>query len=258
VPDFDVTKPSIARVYDYVLGGKDNFAADRAMAEQVVAMVPSIPPTVRENREVVARAVRWAAEAGISQFIDLGCGLPTEPSTHQSAREIVPGARVAYVDNDPVVINHLMAQLGKDQETVVVDGDVADTQAILGKVRGHIDLSRPVCLVIGALLHFYDAEAARDLAGRYTAALAPGSYCAASVLAAAPGPDTDQLISFYSSGTHPAYLHSVADFAGFFGDLDLVPPGVADARTWRPGWESVPDPDPRGTWMYAGMGRKNG
>ena len=190
--DFDPKRPSIARVYDCFLGGKDNFEADRAVADQLAAMAPAIPLAVRENRELVARAVRWAAEQGVSQFIDLGCGLPTEPSTHQAARDVVPGARVAYADNDPVVASHLTAMLHQDPAAVVVDGDVSDPAAILAAVAGLIDLSRPVCLVMGALLHFYDRESARGLAARYTAALAPGSYAVLSVVAAAPGPDTDR------------------------------------------------------------------
>jgi S-adenosyl methyltransferase len=256
VADFDSAKPSIARVYDYVLGGKDNFAADRDVAEQLVAVAPEIPVVVRENKKLLTGALRWAAEQGIGQFIDLGCGLPTEPSTQRTAQEVVPGARVAYVDNDPVVLTHLSALLHKDASALVVDRDVSDADAVLADVAGFIDLSRPACLLLGALLHFYDPRAARDLAARYAAALAPGSYAVLTVVAAQPGPETDKLIKIYSAGTHAVHFHSAADFASFFGDLELVPPGVADARTWRPGWETVPVPAPRGIWMYAGMARK--
>ncbi|HVT67794.1 MAG TPA: SAM-dependent methyltransferase, partial [Trebonia sp.] len=105
--DFDASKPSIARVYDYLAGGRDNFAADRALADRLVTIAPSVPEAVRENRAMLSRAVRWSAERGIRQFIDLGGGLPTDPGTHQTARLVVPEARVAYVDNDPVVILHL-------------------------------------------------------------------------------------------------------------------------------------------------------
>jgi S-adenosyl methyltransferase len=258
VADFDSKKPSIARVYDYVLGGKDNFAADREVADQLIAIFPELPPAAQENKALLTRAVRWAAEHGISQFIDLGCGLPTEPSTQRSAQEILPGARVAYVDYDPVVLNHLTALLRKDTTALVVDRDVSDAEAVLGDVAALIDLSRPVCVLMGALLHFYEPQAARDLVARYVAALAPGSCVVLTVFAAMPGPDADRLVKIYSSGPHPVRLHSAAEFASFFGDLELVPPGVADARTWRPGWERVPDPEPRGAFLYGGMARVRG
>jgi hypothetical protein len=110
--------------------------------------------------------------------------------------------------------------------------------------------------MMGALLHFYEPQAARDLVARYTAPLAPGSYLVATTFAAAPGTDSDQLIKIYSSGPHQVRNHPVGEFASFFGDLELVPPGVADARAWRPGWDEVPDPAPRGVWAYSGMARK--
>ena len=254
--DFDRNKPSIARVYDYILGGKDNFAVDREVADQLIAIAPGVGAMVRENRELLARAVSWAAEQGIGQFVDLGCGLPTEPSTQQSAQAVLPGARVAYVDNDPVVISHLTAALYQDETALVVDADVNDPEAVLGEVAALIDLSQPVCLLMGALLHFYEPDAARDLVARYAAALAPGSYVVISVCTAAPGPDADRLVKIYSSGPHSVRINSLEDVASFFGDLELLPPGVADARTWRPGWETAPDPEPRGVWTYGGIARK--
>lgn len=254
--DFDRNTPSIARVYDYVLGGKDNFSADREVADQLIAIFPELPEAARENRDLLTRAVRWAAEQGVSQFIDLGCGLPTAPSTQQSAQEVLPGARIAYVDIDPVVLSHLNAALYQDTTALVVDRDIGDPEGVLGKVCGFIDLDRPACLMMGALLHFYEPPAARDLVARYMAALGPGSYVVLTTFAAEPGPDADRLVKIYSSGPHPVCLHSEEEFASFFGDLEQVPPGVADARTWRPGWEQVPDPAPRGTWLYGGMARK--
>lgn len=258
VADFDRTKPSIARVYDYVLGGKDNFEADRKVAEQLIGIFPELPAAARENREMLTRAVRWAGEQGVSQFIDLGCGLPTAPSTQESARDVVPEARVAYVDIDPVVLSHLNALLYQDPTAVVVDRDVSEPEAVLRDVAGLIDLDRPVCLMMGALLHFYGLPAARDLVARYAAGLAPGSYLVLSTFAARPGPDTDRLVKIYSSGPNELHLHSEAEVASFFGGLELVPPGVADARTWRPGWDQVPDPEPRGTWLQGGMALKTG
>jgi hypothetical protein len=258
MPDFDPSKPSIARVYDYILGGKDNFAADRMLAERLIEIAPSIPDAVRENREMLTRAVGWAAERGIRQFIDLGCGMPTEPSTHGSAREIVPDARIAYADNDPVVVNHLDTLLGKDPAVAVISGDVGDPGTMLRAVTEVIDLSQPACLMMGALLHFYELAQARELVSRYTAALAPGSYVVFSAFEAAPGPDTDQLLKMYGAGPHSVTIHSVEDLVSFAGNLELVAPGVADARTWRPEWETVPAPAPRGVWIYGAMARVPG
>lgn len=220
-----------------------------------MAAFPSIPPAARDNKAMLTRAARWAAEQGIAQFIDLGCGMPTEPSTQQTVQAVVPGAKVAYVDIDPVVLSHLTSLHHQDPVALVVDRDAGDAEAVLADVAGFMDLGRPVCLLMGALLHYYDLGAARDLAARYRAALAPGSYVVLTVVAALPGRDADQLVKLYSSGPHPLSLHSKEEFASFFGDLEMVPPGVADVRTWRPGWDSVPEPEPRGVWGYAGMAR---
>lgn len=256
--DFDAKKPSIARVYDYILDGKDNFAADRSLADRLTELGPAIPDAVRENRAMLTRAVQWAAEQGIRQFIDLGCGLPTEPATHRTARLVVPDARIAYADNDPVVISHLDALLGKDPGVTVVPRDVGDADAVLGAVADVIDPGQPALLMMGALLHFYEAEQARALAARYAAALAPGSYAVFSVVQIAPGPEGDQMLKLYGAGPHPVSLHSPADLESFCGDLEILPPGVADARTWRPGWETVPAAEPRGVWVNTIMGQVPG
>lgn len=256
--DFDPAKPSMARVYDYFLGGKDNFASDREVAEQLIAAFPSIPPVARANKAMLTRAVQWAAEQGITQFIDLGCGMPTEPSTQQTAQAVVPDARVAYVDIDSIVLSHLTSLHYQDPAALVVDRDAGDAEAVLDAVDGFIDLGRPVCLLMGALLHFYEPGAARDLADRYTAALAPGSYIALTVVSAKPGPDADEVVKMYSSGPNPLYVHSAETFASFFGNLEILPPGVTDVRAWRAGWDSVPEPEPRAVSGYAGMARISG
>jgi hypothetical protein len=142
VPDFDPATPSIARVYDYLLNGKDNFAADRAVAEQLLAVAPLAAEVTRDNRQFLARAVAWAANQGIRQFIDLGCGMPTAPNTHETARAIAPDARVVYLDNDAVVLSHLRALTAKgDPGLTVVDGDVRETAAILDAAAAGTDLS---------------------------------------------------------------------------------------------------------------------
>jgi O-methyltransferase involved in polyketide biosynthesis len=234
VTDFDSTKPSIARVYDYLLDGKDNFAVDREVAQKLLAVAPDSADVMRENRQFLSRAVRWAAGQGITQFIDLGCGMPTMPNTHTSAGTVLDDSRVAYVDNDAVVLAHLRALAAPDHAGVTVtEGDVRETAVILSEVGAGIDLTRPACLLMGALLHFFPAGAARELAAGYVAALAPGSYLVLSV-GRADGEMGVQGFGAYSSGGTRAYNHPVADFASFFGPLALVEPGITDARLWHP------------------------
>ena len=255
VAEFDPATPSIARVYDYLLNGKDNFVADREVAEKLLAVAPLTAEVTRENRQFLARAVTWAARRGIGQFIDLGCGMPTAPNTHQTARSVAPDARVAYVDRDAVVLSHLHALAAKrDPAVTVVDGDVREVTAILDAVAAGIDLSAPACLLMGFLLHFFAPDPARDLVARYTAALAPGSY----VVLSAGRADSDKTsagFGAYSAAAAQVYNHSVPDFSSFFGSLDLVPPGVVDAREWLPDWEQAVHLPPRDGQVIVGVAR---
>ena len=255
VPDFDPTTPSIARVYDYLLDGKDNFAVDREVAERLKAVAPLAAEVTRENRQFLSRAVTWAANRGITQFIDLGCGMPTVPNTHETAQAITPGARVAYVDNDAVVLTHLRALAAKGNPGVtVVDGDVRKADTILDAVAAGIDLAAPAGLLIGFLLHFFAPDAARDLVAGYVAALAPGSYVVLSA-GRADGEAAKAGFGTYSAGAAQVYNHSVPEFASFFGPLDLVPPGVVDSREWRPDWEQPVHLPPRDGQVIAGVAR---
>lgn len=254
--DFDPTTPSIARVYDYLLNGKDNFAVDREVADKLLAVAPIAALVMRENRQFLARAARWAAEQGISQFIDLGCGMPTTPNTHQSAQAVDRDAHVAYVDTDAVVLAHLRALAGQGNPGVtVIDGDVRKVEVILDAVSPGIDLSRPVCLLMGALLHFFPADEARDLVAAYAAALAPGSYVVLSVGRADGDAESKGFGTYSSTGAAKAYNHSVNEFAGFFGPLPLVPPGVADAREWHPDGEQPTPLPPRPGQSLVGVAR---
>lgn len=256
VTKFDPNTPSIARVYDYFLGGKDNFAPDRELAQRMLTLVPLIAEAVVENRRFLARAVTWAASQGISQFIDLGCGLPTPPNTHESAQAVIGDARVAYIDNDPVVVNHLHAKNVKGNPGVfVVDCDVRDVTAVLADVRANLDLSAPACLMAGYLLHFFTADDARHLMARYSAVLAPGSCLVVSVLHAAETEAADETMDMYRSSTAPVYSHPLPDVASFFGPLELVPPGVVDARQWHPASELL-DLAPRENYVAVGVARK--
>ena len=255
MPEFNPNTPSVARVYDYVLGGKDNYAADREVADRLLTIVPLIADMAVENRQFLSRAATWAANQGISQFIDLGCGLPTTPNTHESVQAVTGGARVAYIDNDPVVIRHLQALFAHGNPGVsVVDADVSDVSTVLDGVRDGLDLSAPACLLIGYLLHFYPAGAARDLVAKYAAALAPGSCVVLSVLHY-DGDAADEGQRTYSSEVASLYMHTRDEVTGFFGPLELVPPGVVDARQWHQDREPVELP-PRAGFVFSGVARK--
>jgi O-methyltransferase involved in polyketide biosynthesis len=256
VADFDPSAPSIARVYDYLLDGKDNFAVDRDVALKLLAVAPIAADVMRENRQVLARATRWAAENGISQFIDLGCGMPTAPNTHQTAQAVTPGAHVAYVDIDAVVLAHLRALAAQgNPDVTVIDGDVREVAAILDAIGPGIDLTRPACLSMGALLHFFPPDDARDLVARYAAALAPGSYVVLSVGRADGDEESRGFGTYSSAGAAQVYNHSVAEFTSFFGPLTLVPPGVIDAREWHPDDDQQVPPPPRPGQALVGVAR---
>jgi S-adenosyl methyltransferase len=170
----DTSVPNVARVYDYWLGGKDNYAADRAEAERLVKLYPPLPALVRENREFLIGAVTWTARQGIGQFIDLGAGLPTSTSlpVHQAARAVLPAARVAYVDIDRVVVTHAVALLATDDGVAAINADLTDPVAVLcaREMREVIDPAQPVCVILGAVLHFCDADTARQVTAGVPAA----------------------------------------------------------------------------------------
>jgi O-methyltransferase involved in polyketide biosynthesis len=248
VPGFDATVPNPARVYDFLLGGRDNFAADRELAERLSRLVPHIRDIVRENKRFLARAVGWVAGQGACQFIDLGSGLPTSPSTHEVARAANPRASVTYVDNDPVVVNHLTTV----PAVSVLAGDFRDVDTILAGS----DRETPVCLVAGCVLHFFPAAEAADLLARYSAALAPGSYLILSVICPV-GEQGERGQHLYTDAATPHYSHSAEEIAAFCGKFELVPPGVTDARCWRPGMRDVPAAEPRpGGVVLVGVARK--
>jgi len=251
----DTTVPNMARVYNYWLGGKDHFPADRAEAERLVELYPPLPAMVRENRAFLIEAVGSAARQGIGQFVDLGAGLPASPAIHQAARAVLPAARIAYVDIDPVVLSHARALLATDDGVTAVDADLRDPAAVLGHqdLRAVIDPARPVCVILGAVLHFLDPDAARAVTARYVSLLAPDSCL---VLSCARFDDEDlakQLAEEYTAATW--YNHSTADIVGFFGGLELAGPGVTQARNW-PRWP--PERDDRNGHVLAGMGRVPG
>ena len=254
--DFDPTTPSIARVYDYLLNGKDNFAVDRAVADKLLAVAPTSALVMRENRQFLARATGWAAGQGISQFIDLGCGMPTTPNTHQSAQAVDREAHVAYVDTDPVVLAHLRALAANGNPSVtVIDGDVREVDVILGAISPR---HRPLPAGVPA-----DGGAAALLPGRRgprAGGRLPARARAGQLRRALGRPGRRRrgvrgFGTYSSNGAATAYNHSVAEFASFFGELKLVPPGVVDAREWPPdGERSAPLP-PRPGQSLVGVAR---
>src|SRR6266700_4784671 len=201
-PDWlDASCPNVARVYDYWLGGKDNFAADRQLAESMLAIFPGLRELVRANRQFITRAVSWVAGQGIDQFIDAGAGLPTTPATHQSAQAVSPRAKVAYVDNDPVVINHAKALLaGRDGQVSVVRADLRDPAAVLEGCTD-LDASQPLCLILAAVLHLMDAESARRVAGAYASRLPRGSYVIITLARYDDPVLGDQIVRAYSAAS---------------------------------------------------------
>lgn len=255
VAEFDAKSPNVARVYDTLLGGKDNFTADRSQTGQILEVAPMLADMAAENRRFQGRAVPWLANQGITQFVDLGCGMPNEPNTHETARAASPAAKVAYVDSDPVVIAHVSAMTKGIAGVSVTSSDVRDPGATLTALRDTIDFTKPACVLMCALLHFFDAGSARDAVAEYAAALAPGSYILASV-ATGEGKVADRFAAEYSKTVAPIYCHPLPVFAGFFDGLDILPPGVAPVDAWRPDWPEVPS-EPRDLWGYVAVARKH-
>ncbi len=252
---FDARRPNMARVYDYWLGGKENFAADREQAERLLEIYPQLRDLVREHRLFITQAVTWAAGQGMSQFIDLGAGLPAVRNTHEVARAVNPAARVAYVDYDPVVLAHARALLATSDGVAAVAADLRDPAAVLAdpELRAVIDPATPVTVILGAVLHFLDADAARVVTAGYARLMAPGSFLIISVACYDDAALAKQLSAEYSAGTW--HNHSRADVESFFAGLDLVGPGVAEAQTWR-AWMPRPVLRRREGHVLAGVGRR--
>jgi hypothetical protein len=259
-PSIDASVAHPARRYDYWLGGKDNFAADRESGDAIAAKFPAIRTAVVENRRFLRRAVSFLTEsAGIRQFLDIGTGLPTANNTHEVAQGIAPGSRVVYVDNDPLVLVHARALLESAPEgvTAYVDADLRDPEKILNDpgLLTTLDLTQPVGLMLLAILHFIDEDDdPYAVVRRLVAALPSGSYLVASHATSDYLPP--ELVADISSGKHgQGRLRTEAEFARFFDGLDLVEPGVVPLAEWRAEGESQPRPAAAETAMYAGVAR---
>ncbi len=240
-PQLDTSVASIARIYDYWLGGKDNFKADRDAAEQMIQQYPDIVTGVRKNRAFLGRAVHYlAAEAGIRQFLDIGTGLPSSNNTHEVAQRAAPDARIVYVDNDPIVLSHAQALLASTPEgaCAYVDADIRDTGKILKDAANVLDFSRPVAVCLIMILQFIpDEDDPVSIVRALVDAIPPGSYLAV----AHPASDVDQHVgpalrqlSTRMGGTR-AVPRSHQEVSRFFDGLEMVEPGLVQLHRWRPG-----------------------
>jgi O-methyltransferase involved in polyketide biosynthesis len=256
---FDASVAHPARIYDYWLGGKDNFAADRIAAEEVLTVMPAMAQVARSVRLFLAAVVHHlAADAGIRQFLDIGTGLPTANNTHDVAQRAAPGARIVYVDNDPIVLLHAGALLtgSPPGRCAYVEADVRDPDRVLTEAARVLDLTEPVAVMMLGLLHFIpDSDAPCSLTRHYLDALVPGSYLAVSHASSDidTGPPEAALERYNSRSATPIVLRSRAEVTRFFDGLDLVPPGITPLGQWAPG---TAIPGPAGLPTYTALGRK--
>src|SRR6201996_155789 len=259
-PDFDTSTAHIARVYDYWLGGKDNFAADREAGDEAYVAYPDMPSSGRANRAFLRRAVRCMAESGIRQFLDVGTGLPSANNTHEVAQSVSSDCRVLYVDNDPMVLAHAHALLvdGQESRTAYLDADARDPEKILRGAERMLDLSQPVGVMLIAILHLVnDEDNPQQIVDRLMEAVAPGSYLAIThvpsdmqasmgVVAAA-----ERVNRLMAQRINPRRR---ADVTQFFNGLELLPPGVVPIQEWRP--DTAEEGAARAA-MWGGVARKN-
>lgn len=252
----DTSRPHPARMYDYWLGGRDNYEIDRDAAEEVLATLPRMRDAIRENRAFLRRAVRAVVEAGVRQIIDIGTGIPTSPNTHEVAQAVAPSTRVVYVDNDPIVEVHAQARLLDAGNTAFVRGDVRDPAAILDhpKIKELIDFGQPVAILMVALLHFVSQhEDPARIVAYIRDALPSGSY-----LVLSHGTDdttlydTTDAVRVYRGATAALTLRTRAQVNSLFDGFELVEPGLVTVAEWRP----APGSEPMCYGIYAAVGRK--
>jgi hypothetical protein len=261
-PEINTGVAHSARIYDYWLGGKDNFAADRAVGDAVIKAIPSTPLLARENRAVLGRAVRYlAAEAGIRQFLDIGTGIPTAGNTHEVAQAVAPDSRIVYVDNDPIVLAHARALMTSDPvgATAFIQADFREPDKILADpaLRGVLDLNQPVALMLVAILHFFsDDDNPRGIVSSLVEALPSGSYLTITNLTA-DFMDPEQAAEARQAGQQGGITYvarTQAEVAAFFSGLELVEPGIVPMQAWHPDGAGLTDP--HGPTSYVAMGRK--
>ncbi|MGW4444473.1 SAM-dependent methyltransferase [Streptomyces sp. NPDC004682] len=258
----DISVPSVSRMYDYYLGGSHNFEVDREAARSAMEFIPGLPKIMQANRAFLRRAVRFATDQGLTQFLDIGSGIPTYGNVHEIAQSAVPGARVVYVDHDPVAVAHSEAVLAGNPDTEVVAADLRKPQEILAspQVERLLDLERPVALLLVAVLHFVeDSDDPHTALAELHAALAPGSLLILTHAAYEGIPVTPEraegAVDVYKNIRSPLIMRSRDEIARFFEGYDMVEPGLVPMPEWRP--ESAPeDEDAYAFSGFAGVGRK--
>ena len=256
-PRLNTKVPHSARIWNYWLGGKDNFAVDRELGEQLRHVYPAIADLARSDRQFLNRAVRYlAGEAGIRQFLDIGSGLPTSDNTHEVAQRAAPESRIVYVDNDPLVLLHARVLLtsGPEGATDYIEADFRDPEALLTAAAATLDFTQPVALMLlGVLGHFGDDDEVASLIGRLLAAVVPGSY-----LVIAHGSSTSEGLAeaarqYREGGAETYHLRGPEQLGRFVAGLDLVSPGLVPVPQWRP--DPGADPGPAEAYSYCAVGR---
>jgi O-methyltransferase involved in polyketide biosynthesis len=253
-PGVDMTRPSIARVYDYWLGGTNNFAADREMGQRMAEVNPALPQLVRHNRQFICAAAARAAAAGISQFLDLGSGLPAHPAVHEAVREVIPDARVCYVDIEATAVRHADALLARGAGLAAVQADLTEPETVLAnpQVRAVIDMSQPAAVILAAVVHFLPADSAAAVCGRYMSRAAPGSWL---ILSSGHYRDEELAARVQQTATHARFWnHDAADLASMLAGLETVGPGVCEVHGWMAGTGGEPAGDP--VYALAAVGIK--
>lgn len=235
---FNSSEPNMARVYDYLLGGRNNFAADREAGKRIIDWLPAVAAGVRVQRVVLAQVIRYlVAEAGLRQLIDIGTGLPTSENVHEIAQRIAPQTRVVYVDNDPVVLSHAQSLLAKNKATAVAAGDLRDPAGLLADpvVRGHLDWTKPIGLLFCGILHLLpDAESPTEAVATLIDALPPGSYVFIHHLLDLGEPLSAELRAVMLAAMGRGTFRTLEQVRAFFGDLELIPPGLVPVTNWQP------------------------
>jgi hypothetical protein len=256
---FDASRPHVARVYDYLLGGKDNFAADRAIGDKMLASIPAVQLGVRAQRDVLGRVVRYLVrDVGVRQLLDIGSGLPTADNVHEIAQRIDPATRVVYLDNDPIVLSHAEALLGDNKATFVVDGDLRDPAGIVANpdVRKHLDWEQPIGLLMCGILHYVlDEEQPAEVVATLYDALPSGSYVFIHHLLAIEDPAAAVLQEQMRSGLGRAQFRTLDEVRVLFDGLEFVEPGLVPVPDWRPEPPTVRD-HPVLEMACAGVARK--
>jgi hypothetical protein len=251
----DVTRPSVARVYDYWLGGKDNYISDREMGARMAEVNPALPQLVRQNREFICVAAARAAEAGIRQFLDLGSGLPAHPAVHEAVRQVIPDARVCYVDIDPVAVVYGQALLARGEGLAAVRADLTEPETVLADPRLHavIDLSKPVAVIMAAVVHFLSVADASAICAQYMSRTAPGSWL---IVSCGHYEDSELADRLQQTATHARFFnHDAENLKTMLGELEPVGPGVCEARRWIAGTGGEPAGKP--VYALAAVGVKS-